>query len=41
MKYNIEIKSAIRNQFMEGTSKMAKRICYGYTQDQKRKFNNR
>ena len=35
MKYNIEIKNAIRNQFMEGTSKMAKRIYYGYTQDEK------
>ena len=35
MKNNVEIKKALRNQFMEGTSKMAKRICYGYAQDEK------
>ena len=35
MKNNEQIKKALRNQFKEGTSKMAKRICYGYTQDEK------
>lgn len=34
MKNSIQIKNALRNQFKEGTSKMAKRICYGYVQDE-------
>ena len=34
MKNSMQIKEALRNQFNEGTSKMAKRICYGYTQDE-------
>ena len=34
MKNNEQIKKALRNQFKEGTSKMAKRICYGYVQNE-------
>ncbi len=34
MKNSVQIKNALRNQFKEGTSKMAKRICYGYAQDE-------
>ena len=31
----LKLKKALRNQFMEGTSRMAKRICYGYMQDER------
>lgn len=34
MNKSIEIKTALRNQFKEGTSKMANRVCYGYSQDE-------
>ena len=34
MNKSLEIKTALRNQFKEGTSKMAKRVCYGYLQDE-------
>lgn len=34
MNKSLEIKTALRNQFKEGTSKIAKRICYGYAQDE-------
>lgn len=34
MNKSIEIKTALRNQFKEGTSRMAKRVCYGYSQDE-------
>ncbi len=34
MNKSLEIKIALRNQFKEGTSKMAKRTCYGYSQDE-------
>ena len=34
MNNSLEIKNALRTQFKEGTSKMAKRVCYGYVQDE-------
>lgn len=34
MNKSLEIKTALRNQFKEGTSRMAKRVCYGYSQDE-------
>lgn len=33
MNKSMEIKTALRNQFKKGISRMVKRVCFGYTQD--------